>query len=144
MKRYIYILICSISLFTAYSCINEDTDFDPVETDGDYILLHVSAKGLQSRATIEDNAKEEAVSHLDVIIFNEEGDEKIYSERLFTDAPQGSLKLGMRRSDYLTENAKYFVYVIANSTHPASTFTDLGSINELHGLKQVEDRKSVV
>lgn len=132
--------MCTISLFAIQSCINDDTDFNPIETEGDYILLDISSKALQTRATIEDNATEEAVSHLDVLIFSEDGDDKIYSERLFTDASQGSLKLGMRRSDYLTVNAKYFVYVIANSTLPASTFSSLNSITELHELKQVDER----
>lgn len=139
MKRYIYILMCMLPLAVMQSCINDD-DFEPVETAGDYISLEILSNGLQTRATIEDEAVEEALSHLDVLIFSEDGEDKIYSERLFTDAAQGSVRLGMKRSDYLTKDAKYFVYVIANSTLPESAFSALASVDELHDLDQVDER----
>ena len=140
MKRYIYILMCMLPLAAMQSCINEDVDFEPVEIAGDYISLEILSNGQQTRATIEDNAIEEALSHLDVLIFSEDGDDKIYSERIFADAAQGSVKLGLKRSDYLTKDAKYFVYAIANSTLPVSTFTALTSVDELHELDQVDER----
>lgn len=140
MKRYIYMLMCILPLAAMQSCVNDDVDFEPVGNDGDYISLEILSNGLQTRATIEDNAVEEALSHLDVLFFSEDGDEKVYSERLFTDAAQGSVKLAMKRSDYLVKDAKYFVYVIANSTLPASTFSALASVDELHALEQVDER----
>lgn len=140
MKRYIYILMCMVSLLAAQSCINDDFEFEQIESTGDYISLDISSLRLHTRAVIASEAKEEAVSHLDVLIFNKDGNKNVYTERIAVGNSSGTVNLSMRRSDYLEEGAEYFVYVIANSTLSENIFSELSSIAELHELKQYDER----
>ena len=140
MKRYIYILICSVSLMALQSCIEEDFNLEALPSGGDYISLDVSSMRLQTRASIASTAAEEAVSHLDVVIFNSAGNEKVYNGRILVDASYGTVNLDVKRSELFDVNAKYFVYVIANSSLPEKSFSELSSVDELHALTQTDER----
>ena len=140
MKRYIYILICSVSLMALQSCIEDDFNLEALPSGGDYISLDVSSMRLQTRASIASTAAEEAVSHLDVVIFNSAGNEKVYNGRILVDASYGTVNLDVKRSELFDVNAKYFVYVIANSSLPEKSFSELSSVDELHALTQTDER----
>lgn len=140
MKRYIYILICAVSLMALQSCINDDFELETLPAGGDYISLDISSIKLQTRATIASTAAEESVSHLDVVIFNSEGNKKVYSGRILVGASSGTVNLDVRRSELFDVNATYFVYVIANSSLSEKSFSELASIEELHALTQTDER----
>lgn len=138
MKRFINILMCAVSLIVVHSCINDDIEFVADVTEGDFISIDISSGALQTRA-VADNGLEAAVSHVDVLIFQEDGAFK-YSERIAVNAPQGTVRLSTNRRDVFGENEKYFVYVIANSTLDHSAFSSLADIDALHALKQEDER----
>ena len=139
MKRYIYSLLLAVPLLALQSCINDELDVAYDETDNDYISITVSTGKLQTR-TMADNELESAVNHLDVVIFEKSGEYK-YSERInVTPSSEGTVRLGVKRSGFFDKDADYFVYVIANSTHPAATFADLEDRDALSALDQADER----
>lgn len=140
MKRYIYILICAVSLMTLQSCIEDDFNLETLPSGGDYISLDISSMKLQTRASIASTAAEEAVSHLDIVIFNSAGNEKVYNGRILVGASYGTVNLDVRRSELFEVDARYFVYVIANSSLPEKSFSELASVEELHALTQSDER----
>ncbi|MBE6302423.1 MAG: hypothetical protein E7089_00615 [Bacteroidales bacterium] len=139
MKRFIYILLLTLPAMVMHSCINDELDIVQDDTNSDYITLSVVAGGMQTRA-VADNELESGVNHLDVVIFEEAGEFK-HSERINVSlSPTGIVRLGQKRAGFFDKNAKYFVYVIANSTHPATVFAELEDVDALHALEQVDER----
>lgn len=139
MKRFIYFLLLAMPVIAMLSCANDELDYANDSLDGDCITLTVTAGNLQTRA-VADNELESTVNHLDVVIFEETGDYK-YSERIsVVPSSSGTVRLGVKRSGFFTVNARYFVYVIANSTHPASVFDNLEDVDALHALNQIDER----
>ena len=138
MKRLIYILVCAVSLIAVQSCMN-DLDNVPVG-DMDYVTLDISSDKFLRTRTVAASDAESAVHHLDIVIFNEEGSRK-YSERIFVDEAQGTVRLNTKRRGVFAEDEKYYVYVIANCTLDEACFSapDL-TIAALHSLKQTDER----
>ena len=106
------------------------------------IVLNVSGGtlGIDTRAEdIADSTKESAIAHLDIMIFNdaEEDDAKtlFYHERATVASSEGAVRLGVDVDD-IEVGAKYWVYVVANSTHSAATYANIGSVEALCDLKQ--------
>lgn len=143
MKRQLYIILSALFAvaFTAalQSCSSDEIELETPQAGGDCITIDVSAGRLLTRATVADNAVEEAVSHLDVVIFEEAGAFK-YSERVSVDAPAGTIRLKAKRKALFVEDEKYFVYVIANSSLPESTFAGFSTIDDLVVLTQSDER----
>lgn len=142
MKRILYIISLALFAVAALSCSNDEIDFETSSWADDCITMDVSANMLATRASIGDNAVEEAVRHLDVVIFTEDGVYR-YSERLNVDAPVGTVKLKAKRSALFGKDEKYYVYVIANSTHSPAVFSGLATVDDLVKMTQVDERLHV-
>ncbi len=140
MKRFIYFLLLAVPVIAMQSCVNDDLDFANENQDEDYVALTVAAGKPQTRALVADNDVESAVNHLDVVIFEENGTFKYCERIVVSPSSSGTVRLGVKRSGFFTANAKYYVYVIANSTHPASVFANLADVDALHSLNQIDER----
>ena len=106
------------------------------------IVLNVAGGnlGIDTRAdNVADNAHESAVKHLDIMIFNDASNDELkelfYHERATVANSAGQVSLGVDVDDIVV-GQKYWVYVVANSTHPASTFANIGNVDALFGLSQ--------
>ena len=139
MKRLFYFLIPTFFAVIIQSCSDEEFDIETPSLSRDCITIDVSSNNLVTRATINDNAAEEAVRHLDVVIFAETGAFK-YSERIHVDSPTGTIRLKAKRNVLFTKDEKYYVYVIANSTYAADVFSELATKDDLVTLTQSDER----
>ena len=142
MKQLLhYIVFCCLAACCFTACDHEDI-FRQTETEGDgnsIILNLASGKLPLTRANVEANGAEIAVSHLDVLIFNQDGT-KVWHERVdgIKDG-KDKITLSAQRSTF-DENESYWVYLIANSTADVSIFEDENfTLNSLNALKQ-EDK----
>ena len=142
MKQLLhYIVFCCLAACCFTACDHEDI-FRQTETEGDgnsIILNLASGKLPLTRANVEANGAEIAVSHLDVLIFNQDGT-KVWHERVdgIKDG-KDKITLSAQRSTF-DENESYWVYLIANSTTDVSIFEDENfTLTSLNALKQ-EDK----
>ena len=140
MKRFINFLLCAALFFTVQSCVNDDAGFEADVTGNEVVAIEISQGALlKTRASVDANMAEEAMKHVDVLIFEESG-AFLYSERFVVNGPEGTVRLSRNRRDLFVKDAAYFVHVIANSTHAHSTFSSLADLDSLHALKQVDER----
>ena len=142
MKQLLhYIVFCCLAACCFTACDHENI-FRQTETEGDgnsIILNLASGKLPLTRANVEANGAEIAVSHLDVLIFNQDGT-KVWHERVdgIKDG-KDKITLSAQRSTF-DENESYWVYLIANSTADVSIFEDENfTLTSLNALKQ-EDK----
>lgn len=142
MKQLLHhIVFCCLAACCFTACDHEDI-FRQTETEGDgnsIILNLASGKLPLTRANVEANGAEIAVSHLDVLIFNQDGT-KVWHERVdgIKDG-KDKITLSAQRSTF-DENESYWVYLIANSTADVSIFEDENfTLTSLNALKQ-EDK----
>lgn len=142
MKQLLhYIVFCCLAACCFTACDHEDI-FRQTETEGDgnSIILNLAFGKLPlTRANVEANGAEIAVSHLDVLIFNQDGT-KVWHERVdgIKDG-KDKITLSAQRSTF-DENESYWVYLIANSTADVSIFEDENfTLTSLNALKQ-EDK----
>ena len=142
MKQLLhYIVFCCLAACCFTACDHEDI-FRQTETEGDgnsIILNLASGKLPLTRANVEANGAEIAVSHLDVLIFNQDGT-KVWHEGVdgIKDG-KDKITLSAQRSTF-DENESYWVYLIANSTADVSIFEDENfTLTSLNALKQ-EDK----
>lgn len=142
MKQLLhYIVFCCLAACCFTACDHEDI-FRQTETEGDgnsIILNLASGKLPLTRANVEANGAEIAVSYLDVLIFNQDGT-KVWHERVdgIKDG-KDKITLSAQRSTF-DENESYWVYLIANSTADVSIFEDENfTLTSLNALKQ-EDK----
>lgn len=142
MKQLLhYIVFCCLAACCFTACDHEDI-FRQTETEGDgnsIILNLASGKLPLTRANVEANGAEIAVSHLDVLIFNQDGT-KVWHERVDgIKEGKNKITLSAQRSIF-DENESYWVYLIANSTADVSIFEDENfTLTSLNALKQ-EDK----
>ncbi len=142
MKQLLhYIVFCCLAACCFTACDHEDI-FRQTETEGDgnsIILNLASGKLPLTRANVEANGAEIAVSHLDVLIFNQDGT-KVWHERVDgIKDDKDKITLSAQRSTF-DENESYWVYLIANSTADVSIFEDENfTLTSLNALKQ-EDK----
>ena len=142
MKQLLhYIVFCCLAACCFTACDHEDI-FCQTETEGDgnsIILNLASGKLPLTRANVEANGAEIAVSHLDVLIFNQDGT-KVWHERVDgIKEGKNKITLSAQRSIF-DENESYWVYLIANSTADVSIFEDENfTLTSLNALKQ-EDK----
>lgn len=142
MRRIIYnMVICCAAAWFLAACSNEyDIPGGQTERDGNSIILDISSGALPvSRATVPAEGAEVAVSHIDVLIFNENKD-KVWSDRVSAPANKtGKITLAAKRENFTPVNSKYWVYLIANSTHAEADFESLADLDGLRAMTQ-EDR----
>lgn len=143
MKRYVKYMMALLLSVVAVACQN-DIASEAVRpaTETPAIVLNISGGelGVVTRATdIEDMAHEYAISHLDIMIFNDavaDADKSLfYHERVTAAGPEGQVRLGVNVNDIVV-GAKYWVYVIANSTHDASVYANIDSVETLLKLTE--------
>lgn len=143
MKRIYNIAICCIAVCFLAAC-SKEYDFSevPAGGDGNSIILDISSSALPvSRATVKAEGAEVAVSHIDVLIFDDTDAKKlVWSDRVDAPLPNqsGLITLAAKRESF-TANARYWVYLIANSTHPKSDFTNLADLNALKAMTQDDE-----
>lgn len=142
MKQLLHhIVFCCLTVLCFAACDKDDT-FHAAGSGGDdnSIILDLASASLPvTRATVEATGVEIAVSHLDVLIFNEEGT-KVWHERVSTADKSKTITLSAKRSSF-TANEKYWVYLIANSTADVNTFkADDFDLAALKAMKQEDER----
>ena len=124
MKRYFSIIFVAFLLaFVACNSNNEELDRD--YTGNNKVVI--SAKSLGAITRSADTDPESTVAWLDVYVMD--ADKKIiYSERIDkSSAPvvgAGEFVLGKNRDEF-TQDESYYVYMIANSTAPLATTSDV-------------------
>ena len=106
------------------------------------IVLNVTGGelGVDTRAEdMADVAYESAISHLDIMIFNDAADDAdkslFYYERATTASSSGQVRLGVDIDDIVV-GAQYWVYVVANSTHASSVYANIGNVESLFDLTE--------
>lgn len=143
MKRYMkYAMVVMLAAF-AVACHNDAGEgMDAGNAAQRAIVLNVKGGELSidTRAgDVADTAYESAISHLDIMIFNDAADNAdkslFHYERATTASSSGQVYLGVNINDIVV-GAKYWVYVVANSTHPASTFANIGNVEALFNLTE--------
>ena len=141
MKRIIYKLTaCCASLLLLAACHSDDDMPSKAETAGNNIIIDIASGTLPvSRATVEATGAEIAVSHIDVLVFEENGT-KAYHERAKVNsrANTGTITL-TKGSDEFAKDAKYWVYLIANSTRAEQVFADLPNQDALKGMMETTE-----
>ena len=121
------------------SCIKDTYTPGRTGGDGDSIILDIASETLpltRSEASgAEVSGAEIAVDHLDVLIFEENGaygwHERIAS---LSGSREGTVTLSAKREDF-TADAGYWVYLVANSSHPAEDFNNI-DLNELRSMME--------
>lgn len=130
MKNLIlYILSLLILSIGAVSCTDMSDEMDLSGRD-DAIRLSFSTSGVSVKGTVEDNACESYMSHIDVVIY-ERKDSKyspFHHERIYVpSAPSGTVSLHKTTNDF-EENLPYIFYVVANSTLEESSYYEDGNL----------------
>ena len=128
-NRILNILLLLMTVLPAVSC---DILFDDISTTPNEgsIVLHFRTPDVAVKGTIEDNACESYMSHLDVLIYKSDGSsyEPFHYERISVSAtPEGKVSLHKTKEDF-EENGTYKFYVVANSTLDQTAYHSGGSI----------------
>lgn len=143
MKQLLYrIVFCCLAAVVFAACDKDDTlHATGAGADGNSIILDLASASLPvTRATVEAAGVEVAVSHLDVLIFDENGMKEWHERVSGTANKDGTITLSAKRSDF-TANEKYWVYLIANSTADVNTFkAEDFNLAALKGMTQEDER----
>ena len=130
MKKLIqYIFTLLMVSLAAVSCAAIFDDVAPSDDDGG-VVLHFCTSDVAVKGTIEDNACESYMSHLDILIYKYENSSytPFHYERISVSAtPQGTVSLHKNKNDF-EDRAQYKFFVIANSTLAETAFKNGESI----------------
>ena len=132
MKRILsyWAIFCCAACGLA-ACVQDD---DPADAaGGDSIRLGVS--GIERMTRAESTAVESRVDRLDVLIFEAAGVKRHYERVSAGGVSQGVVTLRARRTDF-EANADYWVYLIANTSHPEADFEALTTREGLQTMTQ--------
>ena len=136
MKNLRYI-IYALTLILAVGC---STEFE-TPTVGDIqgrISLQIDSQALVASRAVTSNDIEAAMSHIDVL-FYDESEQLFHHERVSaTEAYQGAVYLTKKREDFAV-NALYNVFLVANSTLPATRFAQCSDMDALFHLSQQDE-----
>jgi len=133
-------MVCCAAALLCAACINEEDMPGNKAENGNNIIINISSGTLPvSRATVEATGAEIAVSHIDVLLFKTDGS-KAYHERvqMNTREKTGIITL-TRGSDEFEQSASYWVYLIANSSHPADVFSNLTDLDALRQMTETTE-----
>lgn len=142
MRRLLYHIIacCTAVLFFA-ACDKEcNIPGGSVVGDGNSIILDLSSETLpvSRAANTAATGAEVRVDHIDVLIFDGNGDKKHHERVGGSETGNGTIVLSAKRSSF-DVNAKYEVHLIANSTADAAVFAaDDFDMDKLKGLGQTD------
>jgi hypothetical protein len=125
-----------------HSDINDEPAHHNVQRPALILDISGAVLGVETRAEdMTDSEREFAIEHLDVMIFNDAATDEdkslFYHERVVAAGPEGKVGLGVN-VDAIVAGAKYWVYVVANSTADASTFGSIDNVKNLLGLSQTD------
>ena len=124
MKDRILHIIALLLVPLLVTCCSTAIDEQLGAGDG-YITLSFKTPGVDVRAEVEDNDFESFMSHLDVVIYKDEGSNHFtpfHHQRIYvSDTPSGRVTISKAKRDF-EENTAYRFYVIANSTRESSVF----------------------
>lgn len=130
---YLMIVILSIT-----SCTNEDILDIQGSNDG-YITIEIPQNLSVTKAAVTaSTAEENAISHLDIFIFDASSNSIEHYERKAVSEPSGKIQLSTRRNDYV-KDAPYYVIVVANSKVATSTLSNIATLNDLKQLQQSDE-----
>lgn len=141
MKRILYHIACCAAVLLFAACNDEKETSEIVKFDNNSIILDIASSSMPvSRA--DATGAEVTVKYLDVLIFNNDSKNmKQHYERVQVVAgsdKKGLVTLKARRKDFDPDEG-YYVYLIANSTHPETTFERLADLNALKSLTQKDE-----
>lgn len=129
MNKLLKYIICCLLSLSAVSCLQEDI----LSVVNDDIVLSFDGAAMTKAA---DTSAEEAVSHVDVMIFNS-SKARVHHERIICNGAK-SFTLAAKRADF-SAGAAYYVYLIANASASSSDFAAVSNIQDLNSMVQ-EDR----
>lgn len=130
---------CTTVMLMLASCIKDAYIPDRTGGEGDSIILDIASETLPLMKS-EASGAEIAVDHLDVLIFEENGAYR-WHERItsLNGSREGAVTLSAKREDF-TANSGYWVYLVANSSHPAEDFNNI----DLNGLRtMMEETRNI-
>lgn len=135
MRTTLYRILFPAALVMMLSaCVKEEVPGGAGGGESDSIILDIASETLPiTRA--EASGAEIAVDHLDVLIFEENGAYKCH-ERIssLNGSRGGTVTLSAKREGF-TANSGYWVYLVANSSHPAEDFNNI----DLNGLRTMTE-----
>lgn len=144
MREYrLHIMSLLLALFTI-SCQSDmapEFEVNKPTTSGIELCISGGTLGVTTRAEdMTDTAKESAVTHLDVMIFNDAATDEqksiFYYERVTTASPEGNVHLGVDVNT-IEVGKRYWVYVVANSTLDESVYSsNINNVKELFALTE--------
>lgn len=140
MKQILYsIMMCCLMVTFLTACSQENDPFPQGEgTKGNSITLKLST-GIQFQTRAEAAGAEVAVSHLDVFIFGANENMQHYERVSNCTEQQGTVTLAVSK-DAFTANSRYYVYLLANSTHATDDFKNLANLSALKAMTQEDER----
>ena len=127
-------IVCTAVMLAFPSCIKDTYIPDRTGGEGDSIILDIASETLPLMKS-EASGAEIAVDHLDVLIFEENGAYR-WHERItsLNGSREGTVTLSAKREDF-TANSGYWVYLVANSSHPAEDFNNI-DLNDLRTMME--------
>lgn len=140
MKKIMYTILKTVLLLPLLAACSSETDsFLPgAGTEGNAIVLQFSTGDVPKSRAIDATGAEVKVEHLDVFIFEESGGKKHYERVGNCTDKEGTVTLAAKREDF-DKDTKYWVYLIANSTHATADFEAITDLNSLKAMTQ-EDK----
>lgn len=138
--KYAIVMLLSVAAVACHT--DAGNEWGSVSNTTPALVLNVAGGQLGVATRVDDMAdteREYAITHLDIMIFEdgatEDAKQLFYYERATAAGPDGQVRLGVD-IDQIQIGAKYWVYVVANSTHPADTFATIGNVEALFDLEQ--------
>lgn len=146
MKRFVYSIFSCMMLFLGAACSDDNPiNIDP-SFESDNLVISFSTGAPVSRATVEDEAYEYAVKHIDVYIFKDGDDDatrtKDCYQRVSLDnatTSYGDVAFTAKKRYEFTAGAQYWVYMVANSTATDEERAAVSSVEELKKLVQTDE-----
>ena len=138
MRFWRYILLNLLVAATVIGCNIEP--LPEIDRASGRVGIAINSAHLITRATELHMAVESAVAYVDVLIFDSRTENLFHYERIAASgASNGTLFLQKSREDF-DVGAKYYVYLVANSTLDSSKFECCADINGFKMLEQVDER----
>mgnify|MGYP001070136768 CR=1 FL=1 len=140
MKKIMYTILKTALLLPLLAACSSETDsFLPgAGTEGNAIVLQFSTGDVPKSRAVDATGAEVKVEHLDVFIFEESGGKAHYERVGNCTDKEGTVILAAKREDF-DKDTKYWVYLIANSTHATNDFEAITDLNSLKAMTQ-EDK----
>lgn len=138
--KYMMALLLSVAMVACHTDVGESVSIDSDTKPALVLNVAGGELGVATRADdMADTETEYAITHLDIMIFEDgatdDAKQLFYHERATAAGPNGQVRLGVDISA-IQIGAKYWVYVVANSTHSADTFANIGNVEALFDMEQ--------